>query len=198
VWSGGWNYRGDFGSAWPYVDAVVNRMDGRWSSFGFKGDGWISSLIQDAVGRIWAGTSRGYAEADYVPGIGAGDRALGGVWLWQGVGWARLAPPEVGLAGRSIAAMATARGDVWVASHEGGLSHWRAGGALPSPVSTDYARPAVPTLLPGAAAQPAGGVSPGALPNRRTVGLAALALVGAFVTVTALGLARRGRRATLP
>jgi len=127
-WIGAWDYKGTtLPYDWPYVDAVVNGFDGTdWDSQEFPGEGYISAVAVDPEGRIWAGTSRDGAEID---------PSLGGVKIFDGGQWIAFTVGNSGLVSNDIRTIAMdARGDVWIATWDRGVSRFYE--AEPEPTET--------------------------------------------------------------
>lgn len=152
-WAGTWDLDvPGLSSIWPYVDAVVNHLDGtQWTAEVFAGQGWVSSLVEDSAGRIWAGTTRGHdrQEIDLKTGRRS-DTARGGVQLWNGSSWTDLVPSNSGLASNAVTALALdpSTGHVWVGTENGGLSVYQVG----EPVATSTPCIDCPTHTPRPAA----------------------------------------------
>ena len=131
-WIGAWDYKGTtLPYDWPYVDAVVNRFDGTyWDSWEFLGEGYISTVVVDSHGQIWAGTSRDGEEID---------PSLGGVKLFDGSRWIAHTVANSGLASNDIRTIAVdANGDAWIGTWDRGISRFHEAGPAPTPTPIKY------------------------------------------------------------
>ncbi len=160
AWAG--TYEGDvteLSEKFPLMTAVVNRQvaeqgqvweQPRWD--GAAGSGWVSALLADSRGRMWAGTSRGHFAAEEAmrevapSGSWKLDTAVGGAAVWDEAAkaWTELTPLTSGLAGNAIAAFAVdpTTGYQWVGLEDGGFSVFQDG------------QPWRPTVTPGPTATP--------------------------------------------
>lgn len=161
-------------SAWPFVDAVANfqQTDGTWLNEGFAAQGWVSSIAQDSLGQIWAGTTRGHfkgfdAFVEFAPTRNQHyDTAAGGVRLRTAGGWVELSPWTSGIASNAITALAVdpATGAVWVGTENNGFSVYRGNQLQATPT------PGTPTAPPAATSTPIGPtLAPGTMPPAVTL-----------------------------
>lgn len=169
---------GSLSSRWPFVDAVVNRQvaPDAWANEVFEGSGWVSALVEDSAGQVWAGTTRGHFRAGGVAfqehspsGNRLYDDADGGLRVWGGAAWRALDPANSGLVSRAITALAVdpTTGHVWVGTENGGISVYRSG----QPLATATPGPS-PTRGPTATAASPGATVPPLVtlpPAERTV-----------------------------
>lgn len=160
AWAG--TYQGavtELTEKFPLMDAVVNRQvaaqgqvweQPTWD--GAAGSGWVSALLADSRGRMWAGTSRGhFAEQEAMREVSPSgdwkvDSAVGGAAVWDEAArdWIELTPWTSGLAGNAITAFAVdpTTGYMWVGLEDGGFSVLEDG------------LPWQPTVTPGPTATP--------------------------------------------
>lgn len=160
AWAG--TYQGfvtDLADRFPLMDAVVNRQvadqgqvweQPTWD--GAAGSGWVSALLADSRGRMWAGTTRGHfadqeAMREVAPsGAWKLDSAVGGAAVWDEASrsWIELTPLTSGLASNAITAFAVdpTTGYMWVGLEDGGFSVFEDG------------LPWKPTVTPGPTATP--------------------------------------------
>jgi len=163
VWAGTWNLLdGELTSIWPYVDAVVNVWDGAgWRSDAFDGQGWVSAIVEDTQGNVWAGTTRGNGpiiSQEAWPGDGtrgtsseAVDSAEGGLRIFDGASWTTYSPETGGFPVRAITALAIepATGYVWVGTESGGILVYEQGRPLGPTRTPGPTRTAGPSPTPG-------------------------------------------------
>lgn len=167
VWAGTYDTDSVVGS-WPLVDAVVNRWSrsrAEWEAEVFPAEGWVSALVEDSEGMLWAGTSRGHLEEVW-PARGilststadskTVDHGEGGIFVYDGGEWANVGPRTSGLAFKAITALAVepSTGYVWVGGESGGFSVYQVGnpsGPTRTPRPTDTPGPS-PTPGPPATA----------------------------------------------
>lgn len=169
AWAG--TYEGDVtevSEKFPLMDAVVNRQvaaqgqvweQPTWD--GAAGSGWVSALLEDSRGRMWAGTSRGHFAKDEAlrevapSGSWKLDTAVGGAAVWDEAAkaWTELTPLTSGLASNAVAAFAVdpTTGYVWVGLEDGGFSVYQDGQpwrptVTPGPTSTPVTATAGPTV----------------------------------------------------
>ncbi|MEO8084403.1 MAG: two-component regulator propeller domain-containing protein [Ardenticatenales bacterium] len=143
VWAGTYDIdsqRATIASIWPFLDAVVNRWDGRlWHATRFDGDGWVEALALDESGRLWAGTTRGHGTSEHaVVGFDSVDKAAGGLRIFDGRTWYTLAPAPDTLGIKAVTALAwdAARGGMWVGTENAGVHFFRARPPTPTPMPT--------------------------------------------------------------
>lgn len=146
IWAGSWAIgAGSVVERWPWVDAMANRFDGSaWTAHRFAGAGWVSALLEDGQGRTWVGTTRGHARSEAEEAGPADPDRAASLFVQTAEGWATLDPKQSGLVSRAITALAMDPGDrsIWIATENGGLSHFE-------PIS---AADATATALAGSAA----------------------------------------------
>lgn len=163
VWAGTWSLvDGELTSVWPYVDAVANLWDGAaWRPETFEGQGWVSAIVEDTRGTVWAGTTRGNGPVitqEYWPGDGVrgasseeADGAEGGLRLFDGAAWTAHSPEQGGFPVRAITALAIepATGYVWVGTESGGVLVYQEGAPLGPTRTPGPTRTAGPSPTPG-------------------------------------------------
>lgn len=163
VWAGTWSLEdGQLTTIWPYVDAVAALWDGAtWRPEVFDGQGWVSALVEDTQGTVWAGTTRGNGPVinqEYWPGDGVrgasseeADAAEGGLRLFDGAAWTTHSPEQGGFPVRAITALAIepATGFVWVGTESGGVLVYQEGAPLGPTRTPGPTRTAGPSPTPG-------------------------------------------------
>lgn len=154
VWAGTYDIDGQratIASLWPFLDAIVNRWDGRaWHATRFEGDGWVEALALDESGRLWAGTTRGHATSEHaVVGFDSVDKAAGGIRIFDGRTWYALAPAPDTLGIKAVTALAwdPGRGGMWVGTENAGIHYFSARPPTPTP-SPSPTLPATATVEP--------------------------------------------------
>jgi ligand-binding sensor domain-containing protein len=162
AWAGGFDYQGSqFGTAWPRVDAAVNRFrNDAWEHWTFKDDGYVSALAIDAQGRTWLGTSRdGRTPADINPQTAYGPH--GGVRLFANDEWLAFNPDNSGLVGNDIRAISVAPdGERWFGTYRSGISAMLGGEppipptATSTPIETSTPMPTPSSTRPATAVLP--------------------------------------------
>lgn len=137
AWAGTWDLSvGNLSSIWPYVDAVVNEIQGGlWTAESFDGDGWVPALAVDSSGNLWAATTRGHEEQEVdLLTLRRADTARGGIQVWNERSWVDLVPANSGVASNAITALAVdpTTGHMWVGTENNGLSIYRVGQPRPT------------------------------------------------------------------
>jgi hypothetical protein len=123
----------------PYWTAVLNTFaGGSWQNRQFPLAGMVSSVAQDATGRLWVATSRGGAVRETInPDNWPWDRDEGGLFVRTGADWARVDAARHGIPSNDLSVVKVAPdGSVWIASEGWGLARFAVGAPTPTPTPT--------------------------------------------------------------
>ncbi|MEO8082285.1 MAG: two-component regulator propeller domain-containing protein [Ardenticatenales bacterium] len=146
VWAGGW---ATIGSTfhWPRGENVHAQLDAcpletcrakDWTGKRFLGDGLVSALDVDALGRLWVGTHR-YHRGVVPP--------IGGVKLLVGAAWYRIGPDDSALGSNQISSIDAGGPSVWLGTLRNGAAVYDEA-IIPTATPTPFIPTAAPTLTP--------------------------------------------------
>lgn len=163
IWAGGWSTIGSV-FHWPRGENVHAQLDScpletcrarDWQGRRWLGDGLVSSLDVDAVGRLWVGTHR-HGRGVVPP--------LGGVKVLDDDAWTVLNPDNSSLPSHQITTVKATGRAVWIGTLQHGAAVYREDVA-PLPTPTPFVPTAAPTLTPSATPTPSVTPSPSASPS---------------------------------